>query len=420
MKLRIYNVLFFTLLTAVAGSACAQLPEDVRDTFERLVDDLDTELSAKFKKAIERGTSTVEFTPAQFRRFRDDPNNPFDGLDGVDARDGMGNIALKFELPSIRNRSVSSLERQSPRQLRQLQSVVGSAAGSTVAVFEGQRQLALGIVVAADGLVMTKASEVDTASDLICQLPDGQRVSARVVRADPRNDVAMLAVDTHKTGPLLPVSWSDDQPRLGTFVAIPDINGKAISMGSYSSNVRSTLIGEQAFLGVQPRTTPEGVKVFEIQPGSASYDAGLRDGDIVLSLAGVPIHEVSDLVNLIRSKKPGDRIEIDYRRNGADRKATAELSGRQISGERAARFKMMSRLGAIPSRRADGFPMIFQHDAPLFPEQCGGPIVDLDGNVIGMNIARNGRASTYAIPSSHLKTVIDDLTRESIAQRVGE
>jgi S1-C subfamily serine protease len=100
--------------------------------------------------------------------------------------------------------------------------------------------------------------------------------------------------------------------------------------------------------------------------------------------------------------------------------STAKLAGRRLSGERAARFKMMSRLGAIPSRRADGFPVVFQHDAPLFPEQCGGPIVDLDGAVIGMNIARNGRAASYAIPSNHLQTLIENFKQISIAQRISE
>ena len=78
---------------------------------------------------------------------------------------------------------------------------------------------------------------------------------------------------------------------------------------------------------------------------------------------------------------------------------------------------MMNRLGAVPSRRDDNFPTVFQHDTPLFPEQCGGPITDLDGNVLGVNIARKGRAASYAIPASHLQTLIDELLRKNVAAR---
>ena len=32
------------------------------------------------------------------------------------------------------------------------------------------------------------------------------------------------------------------------------------------------------------------------------------------------------------------------------------------------------------------------------PADCGGPLVNLDGKVVGMNIARAGRTESYAIP----------------------
>jgi serine protease Do len=295
-----------------------------------------------------------------------------------------------------------------------------SAAASTVGIFEQDKQIALGIIVDAEGLIITKASEVENRESLSCRLPGGQNAEIQLVRTDHRNDVALMAVNTNVTGQLTPVQWSDSQPLLGAFVAIPSFNGDSISIGTYSSNVRSTMFGEQAFLGVQPQTAGRGVVVSDIKPGSASYEAGLRDGDVIQRMDGKVIQDVSDLVYMIRTKQPGDNVEIEYLRGNETRKCTAKLSGRRLSGERAARFKMMSRLGAIPSRRADGFPVVFQHDAPLFPEQCGGPIVDLDGNVIGMNIARHGRAASYAIPSNHIQTLIENLGRASVAQRISD
>ena len=41
-----------------------------------------------------------------------------------------------------------------------------------------------------------------------------------------------------------------------------------------------------------------------------------------------------------------------------------------------------------------------QHDTVLDPDECGGPLLDTKGNVVGINIARAGRVVSYALPSS--------------------
>ena len=37
------------------------------------------------------------------------------------------------------------------------------------------------------------------------------------------------------------------------------------------------------------------------------------------------------------------------------------------------------------SERKDGFPMVLQHDTVLRPNECGGPLVDLQGKVVAIN-----------------------------------
>ena len=400
------------LLFAGWTTAQAQLPENVRDVFESMTEELDPDLAKLFMKAISRDTATVEFTPEQFRRFRDDPINPFEGLDQITAADGSGNIALKFELPSLRNRPVHHFERQHDNLKRNLDSAVGSASASTVRFFNDKKQVALGIVVNRNGLLITKASEIENETEIVCHLMDGRKLAAKIVRIDKPTDIALVSVPTND---LIPVKWSSSQPLLGAFVLTPDFDGNVVSVGTYSVTPRSTSAGEQAFLGVKPQTTSQGVKISEVTPGVASYEAGLKNGDVIFKLGGVPIRDVTQLVKAIRNKRPGDRVAIEFIRNGAKQIVHAKLAGRNMTGERAARFKMMNRLGAVPSRRSDGFPNVFQHDSPLFPEQCGGPIVDLKGNVIGMNIARNGRAASYAVPANHVQAIIKELGRDSVA-----
>ncbi len=410
------------MLLAIGIAACgvfatpvtAQIDQDLRDVFERMLEDVDPDIRDNFQNALDNNTPEVEFSADEFRRFRDDPVNPFEGIEQIDPDEIDGKVILKFELPSLRNRPKNSSERQHSSFLARFQSIIGSASASTVSIKTDGRQVAFGIVIDARGLILTKASELKDAESVVCATADGRNLTASVVKRDEKNDLALLQVNA---GNLVPIQWSDEQPLPGAFVVTPDHRNHVMFVGSYSVTPRSTDIGQQAFLGVRPWATPAGIRIGEVTPDTAAYSAGLIDGDVITSFDGVRMLEVSDLVNIIRRHRPGDVVTIEYLRNEQPGSTKASLAGRNLSGARAAEYKMMNRLGAIPSRRSNGFPLVFQHDTPLFPEQCGGPIVDLDGNAVGMNIARNGRAASYAIPASHLKTIIADMLREDVAKR---
>ena len=57
-----------------------------------------------------------------------------------------------------------------------------------------------------------------------------------------------------------------------------------------------------------------------------------------------------------------------------------------------------------------GFQRVLQHDTVLEPEDCGGPLVDLEGRVVGVNIARAGRIETLAIPAREVQALIAQMT----------
>lgn len=61
------------------------------------------------------------------------------------------------------------------------------------------------------------------------------------------------------------------------------------------------------------------------------------------------------------------------------------------------------------SQRRFGFPTVLAHDTTLAPDQCGGPLVDADGNVIGLNIARALRVTSYALTARDAAAAIDEM-----------
>ena len=55
--------------------------------------------------------------------------------------------------------------------------------------------------------------------------------------------------------------------------------------------------------------------------------------------------------------------------------------------------------------------MIIQHDVSLPPTAMGGAVLDLDGNALGINVARVDRVTTYAIPTRFALDALKKLRR---------
>lgn len=400
-------LLFFGL---PPGSSHAQLSRDLRNIFEAMLDDLDRDLRLKFEEALETNSSVVKLSREQFKRFRQSPVNPFDGLKSAAVNQSGSIISLKFELPDIRNRSIHPLERQSSGLLASLRPAVKNASKSSVVVYSNNRPVALGTIFRDDGYILTKASELDDPDTIRCKLFNSTETRATLMEINNEHDLAILKIEAEG---LEPARWANHSATIGNFLLTPDPFGNVLALGTFSVATRSTAVGQQAFLGVQPETTPNGVRVSAIQPGTASAIAGLQNGDVITKLNQIVVKDASTLVKAIRDRAPGDRVEITFSRNGKTQSTTATLAAREYSGAQAARFKMMNRLGAVPSQRYDNFPSVFQHDAPLFPEECGGPITNLEGEIVGINIARLGRAASYAIPSSTVQSLISKYESDS-------
>jgi uncharacterized protein len=69
----------------------------------------------------------------------------------------------------------------------------------------------------------------------------------------------------------------------------------------------------------------EGVLIVAVQPGLSGANAGLKNGDIIVALDGKPMSSSTEVIALLRSKRPGGRLRIDYVRDAARATTTATL-----------------------------------------------------------------------------------------------
>jgi Do/DeqQ family serine protease len=105
-----------------------------------------------------------------------------------------------------------------------------------------QQSLGSGVIVRADGLILTNNHVVTGGTDIVVALNDKREFKAKVLLADPRTDLAVLKIDTK--GERLPtVPFADsDQVQVGDLVlAIGDPFGvgQTVTMGIVSALARS-------------------------------------------------------------------------------------------------------------------------------------------------------------------------------------
>ena len=74
---------------------------------------------------------------------------------------------------------------------------------------------------------------------------------------------------------------------------------------------------QHAFLGVGPQTATNGVRVTSIETGSAAAKAGVKTGDVITAVDGKATTTASALRATIEGYKPGDKVTLTLRRNGA-------------------------------------------------------------------------------------------------------
>lgn len=158
-----------------------------------------------------------------------------------------------------------------------------------------RRGVGSGMVVRADGQVLTNHHVIAEATSFAIQYADGARIAARLIHADAQLDLALLAPDVVE-GERVPVRFSERRPRPGEWtmaVGHPFGLGDTVTVG-----VISGLGRDHDDLGRPAELDPEGVWSF-IQT-DASINAGNSGGPLV-DLRG----EVIGLTTAVRSDGQG-------------------------------------------------------------------------------------------------------------------
>ena len=106
----------------------------------------------------------------------------------------------------------------------------------------------------------------------------------------------------------------------------------------------------------------EGVYVGGVTTGGAAAKAGIKEGDYITGVNGVKITSGSEMVEQVANYRPGDKVNITYKRNGVEKTTSAVLLNRnnEVSiVKAAAKLTLDEQLGAefvtLPNKNAQEY-----------------------------------------------------------------
>jgi len=231
--------------------------------------------------------------------------------------------------------------------------------------------LGSGVIVSADGYILTNNHVVETADEITVVLNDGRRTQARLVGTDPDTDLAVLKIKLDRL-PVMVMSVSAlgrSQLGINTFEnfiqtdaainpgnsggALVDVQGNLLGINTaiYSrsggslgigfaipvSTARQVLEGivkdgqvVRGWIGVEPtELTPELAKTFNVQRADGviitgvlqsgpAARAGVVPGDVLLAVEGQAVQTVAELLAKVSALKPGRPARLKFLRNNQE------------------------------------------------------------------------------------------------------
>jgi serine protease Do len=232
-----------------------------------------------------------------------------------------------------------------------------------------------GFFISADGYAVTNNHVVDKAESVEVTSDDGKNYTAKVIGTDPRTDIALIKVSGRNDFPF--VHFGDHSPRIGAAVnkgnsggPTFDVDGNVIGVNTAIFSPSGGNVGiafdipaetvkavvaqlrdhgavTRGWIGVQiqPVTadiadslgmkSSRGALVAEPQPGSPAEKAGIKAGDVIVSVNGEAVEDARTLARRISALAPGTSVKLGVLRNS--REDTLTLTLGELPQERAAR-----------------------------------------------------------------------------------
>jgi serine protease Do len=313
------------------------------------------------------------------------------------------------DVPLLRPEEREAITKQATELFSTNQPLVRATNQSIVWVWAGGRRPASFGTVVGDGTqVIAKWSEIARGKGFVQVVdPSGTTRPAKITGVYEDEDLAVLSIEG---AALTPVQWSTaETPSLGRFLVAAGPGGQPVGFGVVSVRERNLKETDRAFLGIaaDPLHNGPGAKIGQIEEHSAAALAGVRAGDVITAIDGRVLSGLRELRSALTGKSPGDSVELKLSRNGQERSVTVKLASRpDLPQFTNPRLRQMEQMGGAISLVRQAFPKAIQTDMQIEPNECGAPVLDLEGKVVGLLAARADRTRSFIIPAADIATML--------------
>ncbi len=238
---------------------------------------------------------------------------------------------------------------------------------ATVLIKINGKRNRLGCVVHPSGYVATKAGGLT--GEVTCLFSDGAEISADFAAEDSVRRIALLKLNSRPQY-VAHLSTVVD-PIVGSLLSVAQSSPEPLAIGVVSSAPR---IMRESFLAVLNLNSD--LTVISVAGDSSIQLAGIRPGDQITSMSGNFVNSKSELREQVIAHPIGDPLHVAFLRlddTGKEETVSIELN-------------------------PFGYHGVFLHDAAVGDSHLGGPVVGIDGNVIGINVERFHHISMGAVP----------------------
>ncbi len=284
---------------------------------------------------------------------------------------------------------------------------------SSGVLYEGRRHYGFASLIDQRGYFFAKLSEYQKRETTYLVHKTTIYKELEEVAEIPEWDLILLKVN----GQDLPqVTWSSENTEMGKWVVSNGATSKRrrrIRVGIISAKTRPVYMKGEVVLPFSWNEDKEKESVFVADNLDEKLDvihSDLKEGDQLLRVGEVIIKDTESLEEALLTKVSGDSMTLGMKRGAREFEIEVLLKPRkEVYPRSGTRNDAMS--GRISERRS-GFPLVLQHSIPMTNRSVGGPLCDLDGKCVGMNISAFSRSESYAIPAEKLLEIFNDILKE--------
>jgi serine protease Do len=269
---------------------------------------------------------------------------------------------------------------------------------------EGEPTRLLGVIIDKEGFILTKASELKGKTEV------RQGFAWREVELKAQaesHDLALLLARSLKGRE--GVRWTPTEPKPGDWLISLGSKRTPVAVGIVSSPLSAT--ASPGWLGVQVGDDPRGAKIGKVESDSPAEKGDLVTGDIITHIAAIPVKGKSDLLRHLRPLLVDAVVTLTIFRDYESLERIVTLAPPPLSMGGAG-LDRPALHGPVSSRR-HGLPSTIRHDTVLRPSECGGPVMDTNGHVIGINIARVSRTHSALLLAAEIQAVLPGMLEQA-------